>query len=197
MIMEIATVTGALEAIKQLDAALFLSVHRGMSNSFFDWLMPLVRNKFFWAPLYLFIIVFSIVQYKKTGYYIIAGLLFTFAMGDLISSRIIKPMAGRLRPCNEPSLANDIIHRVGCGTGQSFPSSHATNHFAIAVFLICIFYKYWKPILPFALAWATLICFAQVYVGVHYPIDVTVGALLGALIGYLCSRLFKYLQPSF
>ncbi|MGY3054796.1 membrane-associated phospholipid phosphatase [Pedobacter sp. UYEF25] len=197
MIVEIATVTSTLETIKQLDVELFLSVHRGMSNSFFDWLMPLVRNKFFWAPLYLFIIVFSIVQYKKTGYYIIGGLIFTFAMGDLISSRLIKPMAGRLRPCNEPSLANDIIHRVGCGTGQSFPSSHATNHFAIAVFLICLFYKYWKPILPLGLTWATLICFAQVYVGVHYPIDVTVGALLGALIGYLCSRLFNYLQPSF
>lgn len=197
MIGEIASATTMLENIKHFDAELFLSVHRGMSNSFFDWLMPLVRNKFFWAPLYLFIIVFSITQYKKAGYYIIAGLLFTFAMGDTISSRIIKPFAGRLRPCNEPSLTNDIIHRVGCGTGASFPSSHATNHFAIAVFLICVFYKHWKPILPVAIFWAALICFAQVYVGVHYPIDVTVGALLGAVIGYLCSMLFKYFQPDF
>lgn len=197
MMLQITAAAGIIESLKHIDTELFLSVHRGMSNPFFDWLMPLVRNKFFWAPLYLFIIVFSIIQYKKTGFYIIGGLLLTFAMGDMITSRIIKPFAGRLRPCNEPSLANEIIHRVACGTGASFPSAHATNHFAISVFLICLFYKSWKPILPLAMFWATLVCFAQVYVGVHYPIDVTAGALLGALIGYLCSKLFKYLQPNF
>ena len=197
MILEVAASATLLETIRQFDVEIFLAIHRGMSNSFFDWLMPLLRNKYFWAPLYLFIIAFSIIQYKKTGYYIIASLLFTFAMGDLITSRIIKPLVGRLRPCNEPSLADDIIHRVSCGSGQSFPSSHATNHFAIAVFLIFLFYKKWKPILPLGLIWAALICFAQVYVGVHYPIDVTAGAFLGALIGYLCSRLFTYLRPDF
>lgn len=186
-----------IESIQQLDVELFLKIHRGLSNGFFDWLMPLLRNRFFWSPLYLFIIVFCIKQYKRQGFYIIAMILFTFAMGDLISSRLIKPLVNRVRPCNEVSLANDIIHRVPCGSGQSFPSSHATNHFAIAVFIICLFYNLWKPILPIGLFWAAIICFAQVYVGVHYPVDVTVGALLGATIGFLCSKLFKTLQPTF
>lgn len=186
-----------IESIQQFDVELFLKIHRGLSNSFFDWLMPLMRNRFFWSPLYLFIVVFCIKQYKKQGYYIIGMVLFTFAMGDLIASRVVKPWVARVRPCNDLTLANDIIHRVPCGSGLSFPSAHATNHFAIAVFLICIFYSRWKPILPIGIFWAFIISFAQVYVGVHYPVDVTTGALLGIIIGIICSRIFKKLQPDF
>lgn len=186
-----------IESILQFDVELFLKIHRGLSNSFFDWLMPLMRNRFFWSPLYLFIVIFCIKQYKKQGLYIVGMIILTFAMSDLISARLIKPFVSRVRPCNDISLANDIIHRVPCGSGLSFPSSHATNHFAIAVFIICLFYSKWKPILPIGLFWASIICFAQVYVGVHYPIDVTAGALLGTIIGFLCSKLFKTLQPDF
>ncbi|WP_293788592.1 phosphatase PAP2 family protein [uncultured Pedobacter sp.] len=186
-----------IESLQQFDVELFLRIHRGLSNSFFDWLMPLMRNRFFWSPLYLFIIIFCIRQYKKQGYYIIGMVLFTFALGDLIASRLIKPWVSRVRPCNDLSLANDIIHRVPCGSGLSFPSAHATNHFAIAVFLICIFYSRWKPILPIGIFWAFIISFAQVYVGVHFPVDVATGALLGITIGIICSRIFKKLQPDF
>ena len=181
----------------QWDTELFLKIHRGLSNDFFDWILPLVRNRFFWSPLYLFIVIFCIKQYRKTGVYIIAMLLLTFALGDGISSKLIKPNVGRLRPCNEPALSDQIIRRVPCGRGKSFPSSHATNHFGIAVLLICIFYRKWRWILPLGLAWAFIISFAQVYVGVHYPIDVTTGAILGTTIGLLCARLFKTLQPNF
>jgi len=186
-----------IEQVLQFDTELFLKIHLGLSNGFFDWLMPLMRNRFFWSPLYLFIVIFCIKQYKKQGFYIIGMILFTFAMGDLIASRLIKPFIARVRPCNNIDLQNYIIHRVPCGSGLSFPSAHATNHFAIAVFLICVFYARWKPILPIGLVWAAIISFAQVYVGVHYPVDVTVGALLGTTIGLLCAKLFKTLQPDF
>lgn len=184
-----------IETLHDFDVELFLSIHRGMSNGFFDWLLPLVRNRYFWSPLYLFIIIFCFKEYKKNGWYIIGMLLLTFALGDMIASRIIKPMVARVRPCNEMTLVNDIIHRVPCGSGQSFPSAHATNHFAIAVFLILVFYPRWKPILPLALAWAFIISFAQIYVGVHYPIDTIAGALLGTAIGLFTGTIYKKLQP--
>ncbi len=181
--------------LQQFDTELFLKINKGMGNDFFDYIMPLLRNRFFWAPLYIFIIAFCIKQYKKQGYYIILSLLITFAAGDLISSRLIKPNVQRIRPCNEINLANTIIKRVACGSGYSFPSAHATNHFAIALFLIGIFYRKWKPILPLALSWAALIAFAQIYVGVHYPIDTFVGAILGTCIGLIISTIYKKLQP--
>lgn len=182
--------------IHQFDVELFVRIHRGLSNGFFDWLMPLLRNRYFWSPLYLFIIVFCIKNYKKQGYYMIGMMLVTFAMGDLIASRLIKPFIGRIRPCNDVSLANEIIHRVPCGSGFSFPSSHATNHFAIAVFLICLFYDKWKPILPLALLWAFSISFAQIYVGVHYPIDTMFGALLGTCIGLFTFKIYTKIKPA-
>ena len=185
-----------ITALQQLDTELFLKIHRGLSNDFFDWLMPLLRNRFFWAPLYLFVIIFCVKQYQKTGYYIIGMLLFTFAMGDLIATRLIKPLLLRVRPCNDTSLADEIIRRVPCGNGYSFPSAHATNHFALAVFFICVIYPKWKPVLPLGLAWAASISFAQVYVGVHYPVDVTVGGLLGTCIGFFSFYIFQKIKPS-
>ena len=109
----------------------------------------------------------------------------TFGVADFGSASIVKPMVKRVRPCNDPQLAQTIISRVPCGTGYSFPSSHASNHFAISVFLIGAFHKRWRWIWFWALLWATLVCFAQIYVGVHYPIDILTGALFGTLVGYL------------
>ncbi len=177
------------------DLELFLKIHRGLSNDFFDWLLPLLRNRFFWAPLYVFFIVYCIKRFKKNGYYIIGGTLLTFAIGDLTASRLLKNIFVRIRPCNEPLLSDEIIARVLCGSGYSFPSAHATNHFAIAVFVILVFYKYWKPVLPIGIIWAASIAFSQVYVGVHYPVDITVGAILGTVIGFGVHKLFKKIKP--
>ena len=184
-----------IATLQQFDAELFLKINKDLGNDFFDVIMPLLRNRFFWAPLYIFIIAFCIKQYKKQGYYIVLGLLVTFAIGDLIASRVIKPNVQRTRPCNEINLASTIIRRVPCGSGYSFPSAHATNHFALALFLIGTFYRKWKPILPLALIWAALIAFAQIYVGVHYPIDTLFGAILGTCIGLITSLIFKKIQP--
>lgn len=186
----------SLESIQQFDLELFLSIHKGLSNNFFDWLMPLVRNRFLWVPLYLFIVIFCIKKYKKLGFYMIGMLLLTFAIGDFTSSKIIKPYVARIRPCNEPSLVNEILHRVPCGSGYSFPSAHATNHFAIAIFLICLFYSKWKPILPLGLFWAFLVSFAQIYVGVHYPIDTIFGALLGTCIALFTYYIYTKVKPT-
>ena len=186
-----------MQELLQFDTELFLKIHRGLSNDFFDWLMPLLRNRFFWSPLYLFIVIFCIKQYKKAGLFIIGGVLLTFALGDVISAKIIKPNVGRIRPCNEIRLADQIIHRVHCGSGKSFPSAHATNHFGIAVFLIGVFYRKWKAILPIGILWAAAISFAQVYVGVHYPIDVFCGMILGISLGLLSLFIYRTVERMF
>ncbi len=174
-----------LEQLIQFDQNLFFTINHGLSNSFFDWLMPALRNRFFWTPLYLFIIIFFIRNYGKQGWIMILFLILTFGLTDFFSSSILKPSVQRLRPCNDPEIKSSVKNLIDCGSGYSFPSSHASNHFGLAVFLIVMFYRKWKLILPIGLFWAASISFAQVYVGVHYPIDILVGAMLGGMIGFI------------
>ena len=183
-----------LEQLLQFDQQLFLAVNEGLSNPVFDFLMPYLRNKLFWIPLYFFLIIFLTRNYGKWGLLCVVALVVTFAFSDFFSASIIKPAVERLRPCNDLSFKNEFQPRVACGSGFSFPSTHATNHFAIAMFLVGTFYSKWKPIAPLALFWAFSIAFAQVYVGVHYPIDVITGAILGCIIGYLTSSVFLTLK---
>jgi len=189
------------EQIIQLDQNLFFAINHGLSNPFFDWLMPALRNRFFWTPLYLFIAIFLVRNYGKKGWIILIFTALTFGFTDYLASSVIKPAVERLRPCNDPEIKTEVKNIVACGTGFSFPSSHASNHFAIAVFLILLFYHKWKLILPIGLFWAASISFAQIYVGVHYPIDILSGALLGSMIGYvtssilLANKAFKLWQP--
>jgi len=78
-----------------------------------------------------------------------------------------------------------------CPTNSSFTSSHACNHFAMAFFIYRTL-KHTSPWWRLVFIWAFLISYAQVYVGVHYPLDVTAGAIVGSCIGWLTSPLFRF-----
>jgi len=183
------------EYLIELDKSLFLGINQGLSNPFFDFLMPVLRNPYTWAPLYLFILIFSIKNYRKRGFILVLFFLMSFGLGDFFSASVIKPGVMRVRPCNDMQFKEQVKVRVRCGSGYSMPSSHATNHFAMGVFLLMVFRRKWKPIVWLALAWAISISFAQIYVGVHYPGDILVGSILGILIGLFTSSLFLFFQP--
>jgi len=172
-----------LSTIIHWDRQAFYFVNHTLGNPFFDFVMPWIREKFFWIPVYIFIITWSLIRYKIKGLYIILFLAAAVALSDLISAHLIKLLVQRLRPCNDRTMDKFITDRVACGNGYSFVSSHASNHFAIAGFLMVIFGNKFRWVIPLTFFWALLICFAQVYVGVHYPIDVTAGAILGWCLG--------------
>lgn len=178
----------------QLDQNLFSAINQGMSNPFFDWLMPYLRNRYFWSPLYLFLAIFFVRNYKNRGWMLLLFFGLTFAITDYLTSSVIKPSVERLRPCNDPEIKNEMNLLIACGSGYSFPSTHAANHFALAFFLINMFYRRWKAILPLALLWAISISFAQVYVGVHYPLDVTFGGIIGSMTGFMIAAILKTTQ---
>ncbi len=173
------------------DQVIFEAINSGMVNPFFDWLMPLFRNQFIWLPVYVFFAAFFVYNFPPKGFYILLFGLLTFMLSDQLSAHILKPLAERLRPCNDPVFSYFVRLLIPCGSGFSFPSAHATNHFAFSVFLISVIPLRMRWVLPFALIWASGVCFAQVYVGIHYPLDVIFGALLGASIGLVTSSLCK------
>lgn len=167
--------------ILSIDRYLFSLINHTELHPILDNIMVGIRNPIFWAPLYLFAVAFLWMNFGKKGLIYVGFLLIVFGFGDLISSRIIKPSVERLRPCRHEAVW--VIERVRCGVAYSFPSSHATNHFALATFVIMTLGLQWKKIKFPLWLWALAISLAQIYVGVHFPLDILGGAILGTLIG--------------
>lgn len=181
-----------MEQILSLDRYFFKTINNHWQNNFFDWLMPWLRNSNVWIPLYLFLLLLIVINFKKTGWWWVIFAAGTAILTDFISSAVIKENIIRLRPCNDPQIAEWVNVLVGYRPqSSSFTSSHATNHFGIAMFwYITLKNKLGNWPLLFFL-WAFSISFAQVYVGVHYPLDIACGALIGILIGYLSGKSFN------
>lgn len=187
------------EQLIEWDNTLFYLVNSVWANGLFDAVMPWLRNKYTWVPLYVFIVSFFVLNYKQRGVFALLYLGIVVLFCDQISSDIIKPLVGRIRPCNNPMWDEHIRLLVNCGSGLSFTSSHAANHFGVAAFLGVVLWQSSRIILAIGFLWAALVCYAQVYVGLHYPLDIAGGALLGLTIGFgmsaLFGRHFKALHP--
>lgn len=168
-----------------LDYSIFEWINLSWKNEFLDLVMPYIRNKFFWAPLYLYILIFLWSNYKFKGVYIIILLIIAIVLSDQLSSSIIKPLIQRIRPCNDASIMENVRLLISCGPGYSFTSSHAANHFTIAAFISLSVYSSNRWLVITLFLSAVSVGLAQIYVGVHYPFDILGGALLGMLIGFL------------
>lgn len=171
-----------------LDNYLFHLVNSGWQNPFFDAVFPVLRNKYVWMPLYLFLLSFLVLNFRKKGLFVVLALALTIGLSDSISSHVIKKSVKRLRPCKVMEKPADLNLLVPCGSGFSFPSSHASNHFTIAVYLCLTLGKIFRWARLPLLAWAALVALAQVYVGVHFPLDIFAGALLGSFLAWLVFR---------
>lgn len=177
--------------LQNWDRAAFITVNSGTANPVLDVLMPLLRYPLTWVPVYVFLAAFLIYNFREKGLLLIAGALLTFLISDQLSAHVLKFLFMRPRPCNDPVMAGYVRLLVPCGSGYSLPSSHATNHFALSLFLITALSSRLKWILPFGLLWAATVSYAQVYVGLHFPIDVIFGGLLGGLIGIFVATLTR------
>ena len=180
-----------MNSIIHIDQQLFFFINNNCHTAFFNSLMPYWRSMYFWIPLYAFFITFIVEKFEKNGWIYLLALALTVTISDTVSSKIIKKSVERARPCNNEQLKNQVKLLVHCGSGYSFPSSHATNHFAVAVFVIFTFAAHKKWSKWGLIAWASSIALGQVYVGVHYPLDIICGGILGSLIGWGIAFLYK------
>jgi undecaprenyl-diphosphatase len=181
-----------LQLLLTFDKWLFIYINTWWTNSFFDSILPLCREASIWLPVYLFLMVFALLNFGAKAWPWILLILVTFTLTDQISSSVIKPMVGRLRPCRDPDFSQYVRLLINHCTGAgSFTSSHATNHFGAAVFISVTLKEYFKNWRYLFFIWAALVSYSQVYVGIHYPSDVIGGAILGSLIGYATGSFFN------
>ena len=175
----------------QLDHTFFHFINAVCSNSVLDEICPIVRNKNTWIPLYIMGGALIAYKYRWLGIWMLLCAVLAILVGDQ-SANLIKHIVHRLRPC-----AVEQVHLlVKCSDTFSFPSNHATNHFALAVFLSFVLRRFrWLPVV--LIFWAGSIALSQVYVGLHYPADITAGALLGTIVGYLAFLIFKLIKQRY
>jgi membrane-associated phospholipid phosphatase len=182
-----------MQQLFEWDQQFFFAINNGTVNSFFDWLMPIMRNSKTWVPLYIFILIFAFYKFRIKGiwWFLFAGC--AVILCNYISSDLIKENIWRIRPCRDTLLAGQVRVFPGlyCPSSSSFTSSHAANHFGMAAYIFFTAGKQLRRWLWLFFIWAFIIIYAQVYVGVHYPGDVLAGSLVGLLTGGFVARIFN------
>jgi len=171
-----------------LDARLFHLINVVWTNGLFDLVLPALTDihkarfvAFGLAPL---VTAYWLYRGRVPALKVLLALCLTVGATDMVSHRLIKPLVHRPRP--DPTQMV-VILRAPHGGAYSFPSNHAANCFAGATFLSSVYPPLRIPL--FALA--ALVAYSRVYVGVHYPVDVVGGALLGLALGSIGAAAFR------
>jgi len=137
--------------------------------------MPIITHDLYLRLLFEVAAIIMLIKGGKRFIWIITFAIIAIAVCDQSSSAWLKPLFGRPRPCR----LMEVHLLINCGPGYAFPSSHAANLFGQALFWGLLFKKY----LPYLLGFAFLVGLSRVFVGVHYPLDVLGGAILGSMEG--------------
>ena len=188
-----------MDILLEYDRQLLL-LFNGSNSLFADHWMAILTSGFTWIALYialLFLVIRNNASVSQIFLIIGCSLLCVLLAGG-VADLIVKPLVGRLRPCNDPVLCGAVHVVKHCHTSDfSFFSAHAANTFSIAVFF-CWLVK--SRLLGVGLvAWSLLNCYTRLYLGLHYPLDIIVGLAWGFFVGtgvwFLYLRVLKRLSP--
>ncbi len=172
-----------IDRIIEFDKHLMLLLN-GWHSPFFDFLMPVITNKYTGIPIYLAILV---ILFRKTDMkkllIAVAAILVTFALCDSLSVALFKETFQRLRPGWDPQIMDQVRMLEYKGGQYGFVSSHAANLFGLATITsLLIKNRIYTALIFF---WAALVGYSRIYVGKHFPADVVCGAIFGMIVGYL------------
>jgi undecaprenyl-diphosphatase len=170
------------ELVLQFDYRWFVLLNQAWTWDIFDLVMPYWRDKWTWLPLYTLLLTYLLLRMRPVAPQLLLAIAVTTTGSEALSSHLVKPAVERPRPCHLSSPVSSRI-LIACGTAYSFPSSHATNHMALAVLLSLALRNHLRRARWWLIPWAVSIGYAQIYVGVHFPLDILSGFALGAATG--------------
>lgn len=180
--------------IETIDTQLLLLIN-GAHSHIADTIMITITNKWFWVPFYMLLLAY-VVKKKNTALgalWCVVSIAVAVAMADQIGAGALRESVARLRPANLDSPISGLVHVVDNYRGgrYGFPSCHAANSFALATMMWLTFRNRLAALTLFP--WALLQCYSRAYLGVHYPGDLLVGAMLGSLCASVVYYAPRYL----
>lgn len=174
-----------IEFLSNIDARLLLAIN-GFHTPALDQFMFLLSAKLVWVPFYILLIIISIHRYGwRGGMFIVLGIALAVTIADQTCGSLIRPLIERMRPSNPNNPLSSMVHLVNNyhGGRYGFPSCHAANTVAVATFLSLV-YRRRRLIIGSLVLWTAMNCYSRMYLGVHYPGDILVGAIIGYIVGY-------------
>lgn len=180
-----------IEQLDALDKALFIFLN-GLHADWLDPVMVFVSGKLGWVPLYVFLLYLLIRAHQWNAVYVLLGIGLMITLSDQFTSGFMKPYFERLRPCRNEALSEVIYLLSSCNSRYGFASSHASNSFAVAVFCWLLLPARHGKWARWLVLWAALVAYSRVYLGVHYPGDIIVGALVGVLAALIVVWLVRF-----
>jgi undecaprenyl-diphosphatase len=181
-----------IEQLLEWDKELFLYLN-SLHTPWLDGPMSVMSNTLTWLPLYAVLLYLILKEYRRRWWVIILGITFTIVLSDQITSSAMKPFFERYRPSRDPEIRH-LVHVVDNYRGRpyGFASSHAANTFGVALFATLALYRRWKSVV-LLFAWAAFVAYTRIYLGLHYPGDLIVGATVGLVCAFLTFKLCQFI----
>jgi undecaprenyl-diphosphatase len=181
------TLSELFHLVLQWDTSLFYLVNQGTQNRLFDMIMPLLSDFDLWRWPVLILALVTLVLGNRKARLTVVLMVVAVVLSDQISSAVLKPLIGRIRPSH---ALEGVRLLAGRGGRYAFPSSHAANITA-AWSVLALRHRRWglyAAIIPLG------VIYSRVYLGVHYPLDVLGGALLGRFIALSVTNLERMIS---